>query len=236
MLHPKPETIGSDRTVAGKLQRKLLRAGGLVFPADDWDVPMLMPEWQATGLELPLDAWGSKAKKRGTTGTFHFYQDDYKFTQLLSNPMALPALYPKASCELNFSTDLNTPLAYLMGLIYAKRWTSRVWQSEAAIRIWVDVNFAAEQAEWQLLGVPKGWRAYSTRGCGDNFRYNLDQWEMACDRAGTKEIVFLVVGGGRKIKEQCTKRGWIWAPSFWERATGKFEGEVQEEGKDGRQE
>ena len=65
MLHPKPETMASDRTAAGKLQRKLLRAGGLVFPADEWDVPMLMPEWQATGLELPLDAWGSKAKKRG---------------------------------------------------------------------------------------------------------------------------------------------------------------------------
>ena len=115
---------------------------------DDYDVPMLIPQFQATGLELPLDMWGTKPKKRFLTKTFGFYQVDYKFTQLFSDPMKLCILYPKAAIEVNCSTDLNTPLSYLLGVIYAKRWLSRMWQSECAIKIWVDMNWAAEQAQW----------------------------------------------------------------------------------------
>ena len=90
------------------------------------------------------------------------------------------------------------------------------------------MNWAAEQAQWQLLGVPKGWKSYATRGCGDYFQYNVDQYEVACDRAGIKDILFVVVGGGKKIKEKCAKRGWIYAPSTWERITGKFEDSKQD--------
>lgn len=222
-IHPKPEEFDSERTRAGKLRRKLVEAGGIAYPVDDYDVPMLMPELQATSLQLPCDAWGSRPRKRFQTKTFHFYQDDYKFVDLFSNPMALVVLEPRAAIEVNCSTDLNTPLAYLLGVIYAKRWLSRTWQAEGGIKIWVDVNFAPEQADLQLLGVPKGWRAYATQGIANNFNLTKAQWEMACERAKTKDILFTVVGGGKKIKEQAAKRGWIWCPSVHERITGKFE-------------
>lgn len=233
-LRPTPATTPeTTRTKADVLRRKLIEVGGIAYPVDEWDVPMLMPEMQPTGMELPCDTWGSRPRKRSQSGTFNFYCEDYKFTSLFSNPMALVALAPKAAIEVNCSTDLNTPLAYLLGVVYAKRWLSRTWQAEG-VKIWVDMNFAAgdtEHVRYQMLGVPQGWRAYATRGLADNVDYNVAQYWAACVRAGvpeayragSREILFAVVGGGRKLQNECRKRGWIYCPSTHERIKGGFE-------------
>lgn len=193
-----------------------------LYPVDDYDVPLLIRELQPLKVDLPWDGWGTIRQRRCATGTFHFYIDDGKFAAIFENPWKVSNLYPHAIVEPNCSTDLDTPLAYLLGMIYAKRWVARTWQA-SGVPVYVDVNFAPEQARWQLLGVPPGWRSYATRGCSDYFGYNLDQYEIACERAGTRNILFVVVGGGEKLKQQAQKRGWVWVPDVHQRIRGRIE-------------
>ena len=200
---------------------KLVQHPLSVFPVDEWDVPMLNIEMQPFKVDLPWDAWNS-VKRNYQYATIHFYEWDYKFNYLFEQPEKIIPKNPKAVVEPNCSTDVNTPLAYLLGMVYAKRWLARTWQSYG-IPVWVDVNFAASQAKWQMLGVPQGWKAYATRGCPDYFDYNQDQFEAACSRAGTKNILFVVVGGGERFRRKVEKKGWIWVPDTWQRITGRLD-------------
>ena len=193
----------------------------LLYPVDDYDVPLLELDMQA--LDCPPDwaAWGSLAIASGVTDVWHFYADDHRWAPVLDKPWRVADTHPKAIAELNFSTDLHTPLSYMLGLIYSKRWCSRYWQS-LGIPIWVDANFSPEQAEYQLLGVPPGWTAYSTRACWDSPEVTQEQFEMCCTRAQTKKIMFAVIGGGKKFKSLCKKHQWLWIPDTHERIKAKY--------------
>ena len=60
-----------------------------------------------------------------------------------------------------------------------------------------------------MLGVPKGWSAYATRGY-TRFIDDLDsQYDRAAAHAG-KAPLFVVYGGGNEVEARCKERGWLW--------------------------
>lgn len=129
---------------------------------------------------------------------------------------------PIACMEVNFSIYGWTPYPKALFNIYRKRWLARYWQSKG-IKILVDLYVNDKYAELNLLGVPKGWRAYSTRGYTGKDRDTsniLSRHKTAVQHAGTDQILFVVVGGGNTAQDLCRERGWVWVPDHMSRATG----------------
>ena len=197
-----------------------------LFPSDNaWDVPTLDPARQALAVELPFERWGSQkgGRKRHIGGTWHFYTEDYRFEALWKDPMPLVITGATAAVEPNFTVSLDSPRAYVLWSVYRKRWIARFWQLEG-LRVWVDLNVPAEWAPYTFLGVPKEWRAYITRGYSDRREATENEWRTACEHHGSDDIVFVVYGGGKAVKQMCAERGWGWLPEETDRQKGKVDG------------
>lgn len=183
----------------------------IIFPTDNtYGIPALLPEYQAAHLIAPVTTWGSLARSATMPGTWHFYTDDYRFNALLKRPDQLIKTAAVAAIEPNITIPPGLPLALALARIYQKRWIARTWQN-AGIAIWVDLNVSAEFAAANLLGVPRGWLAYATRG----YTANLDQIEqefiLAQQHAGQRPN-FLVYGGGAAVQSAALANGWHWLP------------------------
>jgi len=63
-----------------------------------------------------------------------------------------------------------------------------------------------------LLGVPFGWKAWATRVYADQLSMAEHEFEMACARANTRDILFLAYGGRETMGAIIRERGWIWIP------------------------
>ena len=99
--------------------------------------------------------------------------------------------------------------AFALFQIYRKRWLARWWQS-VGIRVFVDLNVAEQFYDLNLLGVPNGWKAWATRGYNERVDSTEREYQMAIEYAGTPSILFVVYGGGKKVKEACKSNGWAW--------------------------
>jgi Domain of unknown function (DUF4417) len=93
--------------------------------------------------------------------------------------------------------------------IYRKRWLARYWQ-QLGVRIVVDLNIAERHYDLALLGVPRGWSWYATRGYVDRLDNAIAEYELACEHADGKTVNFMVYGGGKAVRELCQERGWLW--------------------------
>lgn len=181
-----------------------------IFPSDNpWDVPTLNIKMQADFLDAPVVQWGDVSRSAVQRGTFHFYTDDSKFVSLWNDPTG--PLHTKiiTLIEPNFSTGPTFPRGKALGLIHEKRWLSRYWQ-EYGKRIIADINIDARLYDIAILGVPKGWRAWATRGQPHILHTLYQQHQVACDVAGSDDLLFVVYAGGSSIQEVCKKEGWIW--------------------------
>lgn len=190
-----------------------VEASDTLFPTDnDWGVPVLDLKLQARGLDLPCERWGRGSRHNGKmSGTWHFYTDDYKFAALWAAPT--PIVY--SGChniiEPNVSTNAAMPRAVALWGIYRKRWIAR-WAQSYGIGVFVDLNVDPAFADLNLLGVPRGWQAWATRGY-DAMIDALDaDYQIARMRAETDDIVFVVVGGGRETHAHCMACGWVHVP------------------------
>lgn len=183
-----------------------------VFPTDnDYGIPCLDINKQAIALEAPVKRIGQDSRHKETgklVGTLHFYTDDYKFSSVWGDPFQ--KVIESASCivEPNYSTSEIMPVAVALYGIFKKRWLSRLWQ-EFDKKIIVDLNVDPKFDAINLIGVPKGWRAYSTRyykryGLNDLLR----QFELACEHAGRSDILFVVFGGSKEAEQACMDHGW----------------------------
>jgi hypothetical protein len=61
-----------------------------------------------------------------------------------------------------------------------------------------------------LLGVPKGWNAFTTRA----YEGITDEWldedfAVACEVSGNSTPLFAVYGGGKGTVEKCKRMNWI---------------------------
>lgn len=192
--------------------------------ADDPDgpVPLLDLAMQAEQIPGPVYCWGSRPRSAPLPGgTWHCYSYDYRFRNLAKRPWKLPATAPYAAVEPNWSTWPEMDADEARRLTLLKRRIALAWQ-RSGVRIWVDLNVAPNHARVNLIGVPFGWRSYATRAHRDaGLTGLLADFGLACDRAGTDAIRFLVVGGSSRVREFCTSRGWLWAVEHSDRVRGR---------------
>ena len=193
-----------------------------IWPTDNkFGIPLLSIDRQADALEIPVEIWG--AKKRGTgCGTLAFYTEDYRFAALWSKPDDIMRAGAASFVEPNFSIYQDFPLAVALWRTYQKRWLARYWQS-LGMRCFVDLNVNPNYYDVNLLGVPKGWKAYATRGYSDRLEYTGQELGMAKEHAGTDDIMFVVYGGGKQVKAWCEDNGAVWISEDMDRAKGLYE-------------
>lgn len=167
---------------------------------NEFDIPTLRADLQATQVLNPVAPWGYSARDARNIGTYHFYVDDYRFTGLWDDPNRLVKAGVPVIIEPNLSLYDNTPRGYALFLIFKKRWIARYWQS-FGIRVFVDLNVSHKFTEENLLGVPKGWNAYATRGYSDRLQLLEEEFNLAKKHSGRDDPYFVVYGGGEKVRQ-----------------------------------
>jgi hypothetical protein len=183
-----------------------------IWPSNnEWGVPVLDLAMQADAFDAPIVRWGRIARTSTMKGTWHFYTEDYCFSALWSDPSKVPATSCVTVVEPNFSTSAQMPRAAALWQVYRKRWLARFWQAKG-VRIAVDLNVAAAHADLNMLGVPKGWKAYAIRGYSTNRDFIIQQHEAACERAGTRSLLFMVYGGNPAVRDFARSQGFLWLP------------------------
>ena len=181
-----------------------------IFPVDPedggWEIPLLDISMQAIEFAIPAQKWGEQARTTDLkgNGTIHFYTDDCKQNSVFENPTKLANCHPRNIVEPNFSLFLDMAPAFGLQAIYKKRVIARMMQ-DRGIRVFVDLNVAQKFIELNLIGVPKGWRSFATRGYSDRLgglelEYRIAETSAAF--AGRKPL-FVVYGGGEKCKDFC---------------------------------
>jgi hypothetical protein len=188
-----------------------------VFPSsNEWGIPDLLIGKSADAYDFPVTTWGSVAANRPMPGTWCFYIDDDRFEPLWRDPSRVLLGNPVNAIEPNFSTHQQHPRAFILWQVYRKRWLARWWQSKG-LRIFVDLNVCKAARELNLLGVPKGWKAWANRAhnSGEGL---AEEFDLACEHAGTGEILYLVYGGGAAVRELCAARGWKWVEEQYDAA------------------
>jgi len=179
----------------------------LIFPSDnELGIPTLRMDRQAQWIEKPCLAWGSVSRKADWVKTWHFYSDDYRWSKLIKQPWDLLPTRPVICCEMNISIFDDSPAALALAEIYKKRLASRLWQ-ERGIEILVDLYVPERLMDWNLLGVPAGWKAYSTRASAKRVPELDMRFERAKAHAGTDNILFAVFGGGEVVADWCQQTG-----------------------------
>lgn len=182
------------------------------WPSDnEWGIPTLDITMQAEVLAAPVIRWGKYKQTTNVPGTYHFYTDDSKFSILWRKPELVLATSCSTVVEVNYSTYQSLPKTIALYDIYRKRCLACYWQSQG-LRVLVDLNVEPKFAKLNLLGVPKGWKAYATRGQGQETVFIEYDFALAAEHAETEDLLFVVYGGTKGIKEFCRERGWIWLP------------------------
>lgn len=193
-----------------------------VWPTDnDWGVPLLDINMQALAFDQPYAIWGAGGRKARMNGTWLFYTEDYRYTALWADPSPVLNTGAINAVEPNFSVYRNMPAAVALWQVYRKRWIARWWQS-FGLRIFVDLNVASNHYGLNALGIPQGWRAFATRGYTDRLDELHQEHEQACKFAGEGVTpLFLVVGGGKAVKAECMRNGWLWVTENMDAAKGR---------------
>lgn len=192
-----------------------------VWPTDnDYGVPLLDIRLQAKAFDQPSAIWGASSRKARMAGTWLFYTEDYRYEALWADPSPILNTGAMAAVEPNFSAYSNMPMAVALWQIYRKRWIARWWQ-QYGLPVWVDLNVAENHAELNLCGVPDGWRAFATRGYTDRIDATHREYEFAQRKAGDSTPLFLVYGGGKKVKDECQRMGWLWVQEDMDTGKGR---------------
>ena len=212
-LQPEDEELGLPVEAENK------KEPSVVYPSEpEWGIPILKLDMQATSVVLPVRVWGSVARSRKMNGTWVFYTDDYRFTGLLENPSQLIGTGALVSGEMNFSICPDTPKVCALYSVYRKRQMSRFWQ-EKGVKIIVDLfSTTSVIGDLDLLGVPEGWGAYSTRSSSINPISSIEfAYERASKHCGADPHLFLVYGGDKTVQRLCSLRGWIWVNEYMDK-------------------
>lgn len=192
-----------------------------LFPTDnEFGIPSLSLDGQAEYCHLPVVTWGSVKRNQTMPGTWHFYTDDYRFDAIWQDTSPVINSQCVAAVECNFTTSEQMPAAVAIWQIYRKRWLAKFWQSQG-IKIFVDLNVSYDLAELNLLGVPRGWRSYMTRGYSEYLEQIDDEYLVAKEHCGGDPI-FCVYGGGERVKRHCFYHDYIWVPETMDVAKGKY--------------
>ena len=176
-----------------------------LFPTDnDLEIPTLRLDVQPKFCEIPFVCFGEQKRtfQMNGQGTLHFYTDDYRFTSTYKYPERILQQNPANIVEPNFSLFNETPIAFGLQNIYKKRQIARIMQ-EKGIGVFVDLNVANKFYKLNMLGVPAGYSSFCTRGYSDRLHYLEFEYQLAKSIAGENNLLFVVYGGGKIIKEFC---------------------------------
>jgi len=203
-----------------------------LWPTDnEWGIPTLSIDRQADAFDLPIESWGAK-RRNLKVGTYHFYTEDKRFNTIWQKPDMVVAAGCVNAVEPNYSVYDQVPRAVALWATFRKRWLARYWQSRG-IRIFVDLNVARPYDDLNLLGVPKGWRSYATRGYESRLEMTAEELDIARAHAGAMDVLFMVYGGSAKVRDWCNANGAVWVAEDMDRAKGKYLDALGSEVKDG---
>lgn len=179
-----------------------------IYPTDnDFEIPSLDIEMQAKFCTIPFVCFGEQKRTFDMhgEGTLHFYTDDYRFNSVYEHPEKILMHNPMNIVEPNFTLSNEMPLAFGLERIYKKRMIARQMQDKGK-RILVDLNCANKWYKLNLLGIPNGWSAFCTRGYEDRL-INLEvEYMIASQIAGNNPLLFVVYGGGDKVRQYCKEK------------------------------
>lgn len=188
---------------------------------DTWGIPMLNLARQAEEIPRPVVKYGTLARRAGPIeGMYHFYTRDKRFRALVDDPGVIPPNC-RAAVEPNFTTTKQMPAAIALYRTYQKRVISTTWQA-AGLPVFVDLNVDRLFFEINLLGVPRGWRAYANRAYNRDLDHLVEAYEMACRHRGSDDVLYLVYGAGQKARTMCESRGWHWIPEDSDVKRGRY--------------
>lgn len=177
-----------------------------------YEIPSLLLSRQAGKLLLPLWGYGS-VRRNSSVSTVHFYVDDYRFENIWKNPEKLLTGNIKAIMEPNLSLSDITPIAYGIQQIYKKRWIARYWQ-ESGLLIYADLNVSPKFYEYNRMGIPDGYNAFSTRGYADMLHLLEEELLIAREISGLQTPNLIVYGGGKKVKNFCHENNLLFIYDF----------------------
>lgn len=183
-----------------------------LFPTDnDLEIPTLRLDVQPKYCEIPFVCFGEQKRTfdMNGSGTLHFYTDDYRFTAVYEHPERILQHNPANIVEPNFSLFNETPIAFGLQNIYKKRQISRQMQ-EKGIGVFVDLNVAGKFYKLNLIGVPAGYSSFCTRGYSDRLHYLEFEHQLAKSIAGDNDLMFVVYGGGKNVKDYCKEHRLIY--------------------------
>lgn len=178
---------------------------------NDLGIPMLALEMQAIRPPEELLKWGTQARNTTASGqTYHFYTSDEKFSALMNDNRQLIASGVASIIEPNITILDQTPKAISIFRLYQKRTFARKCQ-DAGIRVYVDMNIPKKLFDLALIGVPAGWTAYANRAYAGDLEHLDDAYHLARAHA-SREIIYVVYGGGQKARQMAASKGWYWYP------------------------
>lgn len=176
-----------------------------LFPSDNqMEIPTLRLDVQPTHVEVPFLCFGEQKRTKDMrgAGVLHFYTDDYRWSSIYDHPEKILKHNPGAIVEPNYSVFNETPIAFGLQGIYKKRWIGRAMQ-DRGIPVFVDLNVANKFYAINLLGVPKGYGAFCTRGYSDRLPA-LEYEYMIAERVADGNLKFFIVyGGGEEVRKWC---------------------------------
>lgn len=188
-----------------------------LFPVDpnggDWEIPLLDISMQAQEVAIPFLCYGEQKRTLDLqgNGTVHFFTDDYRYGDIYQHPEKILQHHPRNIVEPNFSLYLDMAPAFGLQAVYKKRVVARMMQ-DRGIRVFVDLNVAQKFIKLNLIGVPKGWRSFCTRGYSDRLpalelEYRIA--EASASISGRKPL-FVVYGGGAVCRDFCKEVGAVY--------------------------
>ena len=180
---------------------------------NDFEIPNLLIEKQANKLLLPFAPWGADSRSKKDIATYHFYVDDYRFEAIWKDPIKVLTSGVQVIVEPNLSLFDTTPVAYGLHQIYKKRWISRYFQ-ETGILVYADLNVSVKFAEYNKLGIPKGYDAFFTRGYADRLEYLKKELQVAKEISGKEIPNLLVYGGGDDVRNFCIANSLVYVEQF----------------------
>lgn len=167
--------------------------------------------WMQADWVPALTIWGTVKRNQVMPGLYAFFTHDARFSALCKNPSALLQTECAAAVEINISTHEQMPNYEAWAAIGLKRKIACYW-GKHGVKIFVDLNVAPQFYYANLMGVPRGWKAYMTRGSVETIDWLDVEFALACERAESDFIIFVVYGGGAAVEERCIQRGWQYLP------------------------
>lgn len=169
---------------------------------NDFEIPSLREDRQPIVVAAPFLCYGEQSRQTDLygNGSIHFYTDDYRFTKVFEKPSSIVKMNPRNIVEPNFSCYVETPIAIGTAQIYKKRAVARYCQDHG-INVFVDLNVNHKFYKVNMLGVPKGYHSFCTRGYEDRMDYLDFEYNLAKEWSDGNDLLFAIYGGGQKVRK-----------------------------------